>query len=260
MAGAVVQLIMKDSVASPATLAFPVATTVGNWVVVFACDGSAANKTITVSDSVDGSYGAANTTVNDTTNGLTLSVYTHQVASSGTPTFTVTSAGDQVAFCAAQISGVTALNNSKGQHQTQPGNGADAISSGTIATSAISFAVAVSIDSDGTGGAPGAGTGFTSATGTNITPVTSWQFGSGLNLARVEWKASVASGSPAGTFTDATHGSTHNYDTLVAFLTEGSAPTVDPGQLYRNTGAGVFGPSNLFGHLYRRPSGLLVPA
>jgi hypothetical protein len=224
MAGSVVQAIIKATGASPLTMAAVVATTAGDWIVLFCEDGTASNRTITCSDSVDGSYGTANFTVNDSVNGATISVWVHQVVTGGTPTFTLTRAGDTLGFAMLQITGVSALNlTPTGQHQNTPGNGADAISSGAQTTSAVCFCVALGTDADGTAGAPGAGTGFTSATGTHIAAVTGLQFGTGLDLARIEWKASVASGSRAGTFTDATNGSSHNYDNLVVFLTEGGA-------------------------------------
>jgi trimeric autotransporter adhesin len=226
MSGSPVQIIIQEAVTNSAAKQMVANTTANDFIVVFALDGTAANTTLTCQDDEDGSYGAAAFTVNDAVDGCTLSVFIHKVVTGGVkPTITVARTGSQVAFIAAQITGVTAADVAIGRLQTAPGNTADAISTGTTTTTgATDFAIAIGLEATGTSGAPAAGTGFTSATGTNIAAVTGITFGTAFNLARVEWESGIAAGTgKQATFTDATNGSSHDYDTLVVFLKEGGA-------------------------------------
>jgi hypothetical protein len=74
-----------------------------------------------------------------------------------------------------------------------------------------------------------AGTGFTSTASGNIVVVDWSGIGYGTNPCRIEWESSVAAGSNACTFTDATNGGgTQSFVTIFAALKEGSAAPILP--------------------------------
>ena len=228
MAGSILQAAFAEGT-SPLSLAFPTGLTAGSTIVVFGVDAAASGQNLTCADT-HGTLGTHVDLVSDIANGNSLASFVKTSVVSGADTVTLTggAAGHAVGVCIVEVSGVGILDGHNAQNQVTPGNSTDAISSNTDTPTATAFQVALSIETNGTVAAPNAGTGFTSTAGGNVT-VLGWQFGTGLNLARLEWKASVSSGAAhAGTFTDATNGSSHNYDTLMVMLDESAAAPKTP--------------------------------
>jgi hypothetical protein len=132
----------------------------------------------------------------------------------GTPTVTYTPGGGSRAWIALKGSHFTGSDaastkrDSKGANQTHPGTGANAISSGSVA-SAASGDLLWACTADGSATTTKvAGTGFTGST----VDATSGMLD--------EWL--TASGAAAGTFTDATNGGSKVYGTMAIAITPAS--------------------------------------
>lgn len=223
MAGSVVQsFIATGSGVTSLSHAFPVNTTAGNDIVSFCVDGSASGHTLTPSDTSN-TYTKPDT-LNDTTNGNTCASGNAVNIAGGADTLKWTdSATASISFFGIEVTGVTSspLDGHNVGHNIAPGTGTDAISSGSVTNSNTAFAVGFcNLLHDAVISTPAAGTGFTSTSGTNITVV-----GFGNNEARIEWKASVASGTHTNgvTFTDASGGGSDNYVTFAVYLDESGA-------------------------------------
>src|SRR6185312_13582969 len=121
---------------------------------------------------------------------------------------------------AAEISGVTTtpLDGHSGADQASVANGG-AISSGAASNTAPAFMLGLSVQDSSTAGRPTVGAGFT------IDPhFASGLWNNGTNSATVEFKASVAAGSNAATFTNGL-GSTQTFNTVMVMLNESGGST-----------------------------------
>jgi hypothetical protein len=232
MSGSVVQSrALTGSTSIPAaniSLAFSSDNTAGNNLWVVGHIGSNSFGFDPPTDTALNSYSATVDEVQDSTNDNRLGHWQVQSCAAGPNTVTVDCAGSNSAIYMAilivEVAGVqnAAFNTHNGQHQTAPGTGTDAISSGTGASSAFTFLLGLTIrDNTGSASPPLSGTGF--ADGGSL-----WDFGdAGGARARFETKAAVAAGTVAATFTAA--GSSDNVNTVMIALleTSASAPTIN---------------------------------
>lgn len=225
MAGSIVQSAQNFSTTAGTTKAVTLTgTTAGNAIVVFAHDGSGTSKAMTCADNVNGSYGTQVDSLNDATNGNTLRSWVKGNIAGGSVTVTVSFPASDIfiGLYAAEVTGVSTAPLDGHHAQTQSVANGAAISSGagTNASTAFMLSLSVRDDTSSAGSLPSVGTGFT------VDPTFStgvWNYGNGNN-ALVEFKASVAAGSNAASFTNSS-GSTGTFNTLVVMLDEASAGT-----------------------------------
>ena len=233
MAGSIVQSAWHDGGGSTTLAqAFAANNAAGNTIIAFGFDGSASGRTLSFSDS-NNAYSNVDP-FNDTVGGNTFLVAIAKNIAAGANTVTLTSNFVASGLMIIEISGVSAnpLDGHHIQQQSTPGTANDAISSGngTSTATAILLAVACCSSVSGGGKIPNSGTGFTSSGGGANNIWTGW--GTSTGGARLEYQASVAPGTHAGTFSDATNGGTQNYVTCMVMLDEsgGGPPTVIMGQ------------------------------
>lgn len=203
MAGNVVQSRFNDSLGvTSLALAFSVNNTAGNTIAVFGADGSGTGGSESCADSANGTYGAAGVTVNDTNDNNTGFGFSKSSIAAGANTVTLTSASGTInmGICIVEMSGVTARDGAAGQAQAGVATTANAITSGNGTNAATAFMVGFCWAVSSTLIAA-AGTGFTSTAAGNVA-VSGWtNLGGGSAGTRLEWKASVAPGNNAATFT-----------------------------------------------------------
>jgi len=146
----------------------------GNTLVAFVlADGSGAPTG--ASSSLDGAMTAQGSVIGPT-NAVSLQIYVKQNCSSGSHTFTGTSANDVQIIVAEFTAPTSGTLNSNKNSQAAPGASADAITTGsiTVAASATIVALACDVTNTGAGYQPVAGTGFTVKQGTNNADMGSW--------------------------------------------------------------------------------------
>jgi hypothetical protein len=201
MAGALVQSRSAYSSVSVASLAlaFSSSNTASNALFYAGAniDVNSAN-TIGMSDSNSNTLTALDSATNAASNSVLADwIVTTCNAGANTVTTLCNQGSTTLGIYIAEISGVqnVAADKHAGQGQTAPGSGTDAVTTGSVTTTATDFALAVTCQGLNVGHAPTVGTGYTQDT--NI----SWPVYSSTNGASAEWKASVAAGSVAGTFT-----------------------------------------------------------
>jgi hypothetical protein len=189
-----------DFATTGTTIAVTLTVTAGSVLYVFVChDSTGTAGTIACADNVNGTYGAALDDVNDATNAQRAAHFSFANSASGSITVTATLGTTHLAkgIWVVEIGGakgISPLDGHAGQHQTSPGTGANAVSTGTISnTIQPAMLVAFGLVEDLTNGAPTAGTGFTSTK-------TAFAFG-GVALCRSENKTLSTTGAQAGTFT-----------------------------------------------------------
>lgn len=200
MAGSIVQSRETSVGAISGTtiaLAFSSNNTLHNALYVVAHVGDNAS-TPTIADSLTNSYSANldNTVDNDDNNDISHWAVADSKAGANTVTVSFASAPWRMIYI-AELTGVqnVAVDAHKGLHQTAPGTGANAVSSGTAATSATDFLIGVSSQDHNTGNAATVGSGFTlDKNGWNA---------SGSNQMTAEVQAGVASGTRGATWTAA---------------------------------------------------------
>lgn len=223
MAGAIVQSRFTDGGGvTTLPLAFAVNNTAGNFLVAFCAFGSGSGATLAVSDSANGSYGAARKNVSDVVDNNTGAVFVLGpcVGGANTVTFTWGGAASNTGICIAEVSGVSAFDVAQGRQQTLPGTGANLVGTGTATSTQIAMMLGLAWATS-SALTPAAGSGFTSTAAGNVN-VLNWSanLGSGTNVARLEWQASMAAGLNQATFTDPSGG---DWVTLMVMLDEASA-------------------------------------
>ena len=237
MAGAVVQskLTVGTAGAGLAQAAFAANNTAGNALVVVAFDLAVSGRTFAITDT-NNSWGTAKVTISDNDENSTMVAFVLGNCAAGANTVKATctnGATDQVAMMQAEISGVTTspFDVGAGAFPQLPGTSANAVSSGHGTSASTAFMLALAMYTNGGSGSNiAAGTGFTSSASGNIV-VRGWSgMGFGSNPACLEWQASMAAGSNAATFTDATDGTAASYDVIMVMLDEsGSGSSSTPG-------------------------------
>lgn len=160
MTSAFVQGADNSSVAGVASLAVTLTPTPGNTLIIVTNQASASTPTLT--DTGGNSYSAPVSTANL---GQALVLYLCQNTLGGSNTLTAHSNSTNLsALYVAEYSGLVQSGGTlgyAGQGQNGPGAGADSVSSGTFAFSAVPAMIfALSIDQTGSN-VPVAGTGFT---------------------------------------------------------------------------------------------------
>lgn len=156
-----------------------------------------ASETFSVSDSVNGSWGAAVQTVDDGTK--TTALFLSPNTAVGTPvvtvTYGITALNRGLWIQEVRNAAVSPLDGSAGQSQASPGSGTDAITSGTANNvKGPALCLALSFDDRTVSPvAPAVGTAF-------IDNGAGWTFAGG-NQARLESKRVTSPGTVAGTFT-----------------------------------------------------------
>lgn len=199
----VVQQNQTTSLGTGTTIAqaYSSAVVAGNTLWCAVSTNDAAGASITVSDSVNGSWTALDL-ADDTVGHQAIRHFYFPNAAAGTPTVTATFSLTSTlrTIWITEITGVKGapLDGNNGQVQASPGSGTDAISSGT-ATNANSPAFIISLSMDNrtvSPVAPAAGTGFTDLGA-------GWTL-SGGNQARLESKRITSQTAVAGTFTGTT--------------------------------------------------------
>ena len=212
MAGSIVQSRTASSTVASGSiaLAFNSNNAAGNvlWVVG---EAQGASPGMTAADSVGNSYSAALDAPSAGTVPKTVAHWAVASSLAGANIVTVsnTITAARQAIYIAEISGVQNLAPDKhsGQAQLVPGTATDAVSSGSV-TTATDFAIALSYEFINTGVVPAIGTGFTA----DLTHI--WFSGQ----TTTEFKASVAAGTVAATFTAA--GATDSFLTVAAWFQE----------------------------------------
>lgn len=196
---AVGQSAQTTATATGTTLAqaFAGAVVAGSTLCCFVECLDVTSETISVSDSVNGSWGAAVRSVDDGTK--TVAQFQFQNTAAGTPTVTatfgVTTTVRAIWIVEVRNAAVSSLDGFAGQNQASPGAGTDAVTSGN-ATNAKQPALIVALSSDHrtiSPVAPAAGTGF-------VDNGAGWTF-SGGNQARLESKRVTTATAIAATFT-----------------------------------------------------------
>jgi len=231
MAGAIVQSQAAFSSSSNQNIQVTLTgTTAGNSIWVVGHDGNASGINLTCADNVNGTYGTALDTINDTTNGNTVRHWVKANIAGGTVVVTVTSPGFDVfkGIYAVEVSGVATAPTDGHSGRTQSVANGGAITSNSGTNTATAFMLSCTIDDSSTTAGHGTvGTGFT------VDPNFAsgfWSFGTGNN-AITEYKASVAAAANSSTFTNGT-GGTQTFNTLMVMLDEsgggGSPVTVSP--------------------------------
>jgi hypothetical protein len=203
-------------------LAFSGAVTPGSSIHVI-CSSIDTATSFTCSDSVNGSYGAALDTIDQTGDTQRLAHFKFDNTAAGTPTVTITP-NTSIGFLAIWIREIGGTSGYDSAHktalQTALGNGTDNITTGTQAPnnqpgllSALGVCTSNFV-------LPSAGTGFTA--GAN-----GWTFGTS-NTACTESKRYTATTAIAATFSNA--GGSNNFASLAAFFKESTgATTITPG-------------------------------
>lgn len=213
MAGAIVQTVYNkdDSGATSLTIAVTINGVVaGNHLVAFVGHGTTATTISGVNDGV--AYVNAGAQVDDVGNGQSSQIWYKENSGSGnfTVTATFSSAVTSRRIRVAELSGLQpsgSLDQTTGQAQTNPGTGANAVSSGASAATVNANDFVLGFTQDTAEVDPGSGT-LSAGTGYAI---------SGVNLILgVESKSVVATGAQTATFT--TSVVTNDYTThVVAF-------------------------------------------
>lgn len=177
-----------------------------------------ASETFSVSDSVNGSWGAAVQSVDDGTKTTARFLFPNTAA--GTPvvtvTYGITALNRGLWINEVRNAAVSPLDGSAGQTQASPGNGTDAITSGTATnTNQPGLILGLSFDDRTVAPvAPAPGTAF-------IDNGAGWTFAGG-NQARLESKRITTTTAVAATFT----GTTGVVPTTLMVLLDELAPTV----------------------------------
>ena len=199
-------------------------TTTGNAIYCVIQDGATGSGNPTAADNVNGSYGTQLDTINDTANGNTVRHWVKANITGGATTVTGSFGASHnfVGIFAAEATGITTTPvdaHSVATAQSVANGGT--ISAGTMTTTGTDFLLGFAAGANT--GNPGiaAGSGFTADLAT-------WNQGAG-NSALSEYKASVASGTPACTWANGL-GGTFQFNSLGVALKEsgGGAPTVHP--------------------------------
>lgn len=199
MTAAVQQERATDTASSVSSLALAFVSNVLSGSAVHAIGTSANTATHTCADNVNGTYGAALDSVNDTNNSQRMTHFKFNNAASGATTVTLTNSVGAVfvGIWIKEISGVTttAFDKSNAQLQGNPGTAADGVSSLATATLTTQPALVSGLSfNDFSNAAPAVGTGFTDGG-------TGWTFGGGSAGARSESKRVTATTGVAATFT-----------------------------------------------------------
>ncbi len=179
------------------------------WVVGGA--DVASTPGITVSDTVNGSYGAALTpgAVTDAANDIGLIAFLKLSAGAGATTVTANGSAVILVLEIGDVHATSSLQDSDGQQQTGPGAGADAVTTPNMTlTNDPGLIVGCSLNCGFTT-APTAGTSFTSHGAI-------WNPGGGA-IARAESRRVTSAGSFAATFTRA---AAQNHISIGAILRE----------------------------------------
>ncbi len=140
----------------------------GNTLVAFLGDGTTSGPGTHTASSNNGGSLTAGGTATDSGDAVWFGCFTLPNANSGSHTVTGTlDSGNGAFMIVAEIgstAGASSVTDTKAVHQSAPGTGTDALSSGTVTISAASTLVAFSADtaSASTSDEPAAGTGFTS--------------------------------------------------------------------------------------------------
>lgn len=162
-----VQTVSRSNFSDTTTSAVTVTGVVaGNTLVAFFFDGLSATLpgTFTVSSSNGGSFGAAKATAADATNQVFGGVFVLQNANAGSHTITGTTTASHSTWIAVVEVGTsgaaTAYADAKAAFQSNPGAGANVLSSGSLTIAAAATLVAFSVDTGSTTGSdePTAGT------------------------------------------------------------------------------------------------------
>jgi hypothetical protein len=213
------------------SLAFASPITPGSSIHVF-CSGFDTATSFTCSDSVNGSYGAALDTIDQSGDQQRLAHFKFDSTAAGTPNVTITP-NVAVSFLGIWIREIGGTSGYDSAHKAnlQPGGlapGTDVITSGTQAPNTQPGLISALAVNTSANAAPTTGTGFTAG-------VSGWTFG-GANTSTSESKRYTALTAIAATFTN---GATNNFATMAAFFKEGATVAAPTTQFFSRSGPGI---------------------
>ncbi|MDB6107838.1 MAG: hypothetical protein JWO52_7837 [Gammaproteobacteria bacterium] len=174
---------------------------------------------ITCADSVNGAWTAVGTPLHDTTNAYWYGAFKFDNTGAGTPTVTLTYAGNQpnkTGIWIAEVSGTSGYDTQAAQLVVSPGTATDAISSGAATPSSQPGLIIGAAICPAATTTQAAGTGFADNGAF-------WNFGSG-DVARMESLRYTSLSALAATFTAAVANGTFTYGAIAALFKEGSPP------------------------------------
>lgn len=220
MSASVLQVVFADQgnfVATGTTFAGTI-TGVTAGSTIFAIFNGDNSKSVTCSDNVNGTYGAALDAVDDATNGDRVTTFRLKNSASGslTVTGTYSVASNARAIAIVEVGGVLSASDPLDGHNSvlQAATTAPTVSATNATQPAL--IVGASVNTSGTAN-PGAGTGF-------IDNGSGWTFGGAVPaLIRVESKRITSTGSQSANFTSANNDS---HITAIAIFDELSSTTI----------------------------------
>jgi len=241
MPGVPLQIVWGNNGGAGTTVSasFPVNMQGATAIVVVGMTSRASGDTLNISDTAGSTFNTiANLTLNDATTPATMKGWAASGSKSRSNTITVTDAtgSGAMGIVIAEISGIVTsgnpLDGGKSQSQVNPGTGANAILSGTVATTGngvflfgVSWLASVIAANTFASGNITVGNPYISQSGTNITPLGNGT-GTGIGAGIVEWSPTHTAASYAAKFTDATNGGAGVFDSMIIILDEAAGNTL----------------------------------